>query len=179
MIERLKREGAPADQVASCTQRFLASTVYRGAGTVALYRALPGEMDLVPVESQATRDGKTIVFPRVTAARTLEFASSAHGFSPGPLGLSQPAGPTVPLDEIDLFVVPGLAFDRHGNRLGRGRGYYDVTLDAASQTLRVALLFDFQLVDSVPTLPHDERVDVLVLPDESIDVTPPRPRPGA
>ncbi|HUC07406.1 MAG TPA: 5-formyltetrahydrofolate cyclo-ligase, partial [Solirubrobacterales bacterium] len=66
------------------------------------------------------------------------------------------------LSEIDLFVVPARAVDANGHRLGRGKGYYDATLAAASpKARRVCLVFDQQIVDLVPTEPHDARMDAI------------------
>jgi 5-formyltetrahydrofolate cyclo-ligase len=72
-----------------------------------------------------------------------------------------PSAPVVDPVQIDLVVVPGIAFDRRGNRLGLGRGYYDGFL-AGLSAVKAALLYRRQLVDDVPAGERDERVDVLV-----------------
>ena len=101
-----------------------------------------------------------MAWPRISPAGTaLEFACCAAAeLVPGPTRALEPppSAPSLPVHAIDLAVVPGVAFDARGGRLGRGRGHYDATLpllrpDAA----RVGLAFDAQVVDRVPTEPHD------------------------
>ena len=70
-------------------------------------------------------------------------------------------------ETFDLVLVPGLAFDRTGNRLGAGKGYYDRFL-AGMKAPKIALAFAFQIVEPVPTAPHDQRVDMIVTEDEVI-----------
>lgn len=80
---------------------------------------------------------------------------------PHRFGFEQPAvdAPTIALDEVDVVLVPGLAFDRQGNRLGRGKGYYDELLARLPQgTIRIGVTVDELLVDSLPTEDHDQRV---------------------
>jgi len=82
----------------------------------------------------------------------------------GALGILEPrhdAVRPVHADKIDAWLVPGLAFDKHGNRLGRGRGYFDQLLHGA-RGVKIALAYDFQLVSEVPVEPHDVRLDFIV-----------------
>lgn len=72
--------------------------------------------------------------------------------------------------QIDLAIIPGVAFDRRGNRLGSGKGYYDRLLPALPRlTLKVGLAFNCQLLSQIPVEPHDFPLDVIVTPDEWID----------
>ena len=71
------------------------------------------------------------------------------------------------LDRFDLILVPGLAFDKSGARLGRGRGFYDRFL-AGITGFRVGVCFDWQLVESVPVEAHDIRMDAVVTPSQII-----------
>lgn len=66
------------------------------------------------------------------------------------------------LEAIDLIIVPGVAFDRDGNRLGRGRGFYDRMLKSTPNALKVGLAFDFQMLDRVPTEPFDVKMDFVI-----------------
>lgn len=93
--------------------------------------------------------------------------SSDNELIPGPYGILQPAESDIlelSLDDIDLVIVPGVAFDRKGNRLGRGKGYYDRFLK--DLTLKgipsIGIAFDFQVVDNIPTLSHDLPVTKLI-----------------
>ena len=73
-------------------------------------------------------------------------------------------------EEIDLFLIPGVAFDRSLHRLGRGKGYYDRLLQSAS-TKKIGLCFDFQLFDTVPSDVHDIAMDAILTPSETLSST--------
>ena len=81
-------------------------------------------------------------------------------FAAGALGIEEPTGGPVEASGIDLIVVPALAADERGGRLGRGKGHYDATL-AACQAFSVALIFETQLVPEVPLGEHDRRVSAI------------------
>jgi 5-formyltetrahydrofolate cyclo-ligase len=86
-----------------------------------------------------------------------------------------PAAPAVALADLDLVFVPGVAFDAHGGRLGRGRGHYDATLAALpAGAARVGLAFDLQIVPEVPQEPHDAPLDAVVTESRVLfPLTPP------
>lgn len=164
---RARRLGPEA--TASVVDRFLASDAYRRAGTLALYIAGEGEVDPAAIADRARSDGKRVVYPRIAGPGSpLEFAPGDTGFRPGRFRIPEPAAGAVPLRAIDCFVVPGIAFDRRGSRLGRGAGYYDRTLAQVPGATRAALAFDHQLVARVPIEPQDAALDLIVLAAEVI-----------
>lgn len=123
-------------------------------------------------------DPLKFAFPRVTAGGVEFFRLSAwESLVVGPVGTKEPAPIpelAVEIGEADLILVPGVAFDRTGRRLGRGRGYYDQILSkAAPQCLIVGIAFDWQIVDEVPVEAHDHAVDLMITPQE---VFSPQPR---
>jgi len=79
-------------------------------------------------------------------------------------GLREPkvTMPVLPLDQITAFLIPGIAFDRAGSRIGWGRGYYDATLGAAPGALRIGLAFECQLVDQIEREPHDAALHYII-----------------
>ena len=78
-------------------------------------------------------------------------------------GIGEPTGPEfTALDTIDLIIVPGVAFDRQGNRMGRGRGFYDRLLRSTPSALKIGLAFGFQLMDEIPVEPHDIRMNLVI-----------------
>ena len=147
--------------------RLLREELIFGANTVALYAALPREVQTEALGRMLAAAGKRICFPAVRGdERVLEFREieddTGKGLLLGALGIHEPSGTQVPLACIDFFVLPALAVDLHGRRLGRGRGHYDATLAAAApRALRVALVFDWQVVDEVPVREHDQCVDAV------------------
>ncbi len=78
-------------------------------------------------------------------------------------GIGEPQGPEwTDLDKVDLIIVPGVAFDSHGNRMGRGRGFYDRLLKSTPNAVKVGVAFDFQLLDRIPVEPHDVPMDCVL-----------------
>ena len=130
----------------------------------ALYVAVGSEADPAHLVEAGSALGARILLPRVVGT-TLELAD-ATSTSPGFAGISEPTGPVAELDRVRLIVVAGIAFDRQGNRLGRGGGHYDRLLAALpASTLRVGLCFSSQVVASLPHAEHDEPVDLLATED--------------
>ena len=107
-----------------------------------------------------------LVLPRVSG-HDLEFAEGK--LREGAFGIAEPQGTAVPIAEIDLMIVPALAADMTGNRLGKGRGFYDRVLSNYSGK-RIAVIFDSELIESVPTEPHDQRVEIVVTPLRTVVV---------
>jgi 5-formyltetrahydrofolate cyclo-ligase len=134
--------------------------------TVALYAAKGSEVDVHELAEALASGGHRVVYPRVVDdTRVLAFhAASESELIAGRFGLREPLAhaPLLELEAIDAFVVPGLAFDRTGGRVGWGRGHYDATLAAAPGALRVGAAFECQLVDQVPHDVHDVGLDVVV-----------------
>lgn len=159
--EREAASGAIADEV---IQLFAKLPV---GSAVALYAPKGTEVDTARIDAFARAHGLVVVYPRVDDGhRRLSFhVSTVDALVPGAFALREPvadASTAVPLSEIAAFAIPGLAFDRAGGRIGWGRGYYDITLAAAPQALRIGLAFECQIVDSVPHDPHDVRLHYVV-----------------
>jgi 5-formyltetrahydrofolate cyclo-ligase len=162
--------------------RVAALPAWAAARTVALYAAIGAEVETAELARLAVAAGKRVAWPRLAGAeRAMEFAiASPAGLVPGRASAPEPppGAPVVPPAEIDLALVPGLAFDAAGGRLGRGRGHYDATLagmrpDAA----RVGVAFECQVVERVPSEPHDVSLDAVVT-ESRVRVRPPAGRPG-
>ncbi|AMV73011.1 5-formyltetrahydrofolate cyclo-ligase [Desulfuromonas carbonis] len=153
-------------------QRLLARPEFSAAESVALYSAVAGEVFTDLVFDVARQQGKSVVFPRVCSAG-LEFyrVEGRDMLAPGAFGVLEPAaGAVVPLAAIDLAVIPGVAFDLLGHRLGYGKGYYDRTFCTATERpLLVGFAFDLQVVGQLPREGHDVRLDLLVTETRVID----------
>lgn len=128
---------------------------------VALYAALPDEAPTEELMQALLRRGHPLLLPRSRGGERLEFAGVADParLVAGVFGALEPPPeePAVPLCPDDLVLVPGVAFDRFGARLGRGGGWYDRSLPAEARDL-YGLAFAFQVVDRVPEAPWDRRV---------------------
>jgi 5-formyltetrahydrofolate cyclo-ligase len=148
--------------------RLTAMQEYALAPRVALYVALPNELGTRPLFDAVHHAGKTALLPRAhPERRVLEFMAAAHWeqLQPGRYGVREPpAGTPVRLAAGDLVVVPGLAFDAAGRRLGRGGGWFDRTFPPGARPgpLLVGYAFEQQVVESVPSGPTDRCVDWIV-----------------
>ena len=145
---------------------LLAARLIPGA-LVALYAAKGSEVDTKRLDELLRVRGMTIVYPRVIGdGQLLAFhAITLDDLVPARFGLREPRpeAAEVAVADIAAFVVPGLAFDRAGWRIGWGRGHYDATLAAASPSaLRLGLAYECQLVDQVAREPHDVAVHAIL-----------------
>ncbi|MFA6149169.1 MAG: 5-formyltetrahydrofolate cyclo-ligase [bacterium] len=147
---------------------FLREFPPRAGMSVALYCALAGEVPTERIRRAYLAAGARLYYPRVTGEKTLAFYPhrEGDGWETGPYGICEPptpAGIEPRISGWDIVVVPGLAFDRLGNRLGRGFGYYDRFLgDLPENEPRVGLAYASQLVPEVPVDAWDVRVHALV-----------------
>jgi 5-formyltetrahydrofolate cyclo-ligase len=159
------RAAASARLCAICLSR----AEWRRSQTVLLYAPLPDEVDVWPLVQQALAAGKTVALPRYSvgtqgygAAAICDPETDLH---PGQFGICEPKPhcAELPLNRLDLVLVSGIAFDPHGRRLGRGKGYYDRLL-AEVRGVKCGVAFDEQIVPEVPVGPHDAPLNCIVTP---------------
>jgi 5-formyltetrahydrofolate cyclo-ligase len=133
---------------------------FQKAKGIGAFASTPGEINTYPILEGVLGLGKKLYLPRVAADKSHFDYYPVHDFkklSVGPFGILEPSG-NQPADweEIDLVLVPGLAFDIQGHRLGFGKGFYDRALPRLKKTaLAVGLAYSFQIVEQLPTEPHD------------------------
>lgn len=171
---RAKREQLTPDFVERAAHAALVnlqSTLeWQRAERVALFAAFAGEIPTYPVFLEARRAGKRVSFPRMETASDgsspLSFVEIENwdDLHVGRWGVLEPSTQlrAHELDPSTLVLVPGLAFDRQGHRLGMGKGYYDRTLAALALPLRFGFAFEFQLVAEVPSDSMDQKVVAIV-----------------
>jgi 5-formyltetrahydrofolate cyclo-ligase len=145
----------------------LASLGGGGPKMLAGYVAARGEIDPAPALTAAAAGGASVALPRVaTEAPRLRFHRADAGpLAPGRFGLREPAAtaPEIPLDELEVVIVPGLAFDAAGRRLGFGGGYYDSVFGASgTRPALIGVCYDFQIVPRCPAGDGDVPVDLVV-----------------
>jgi len=137
-----------------------------GPRTIAGYVAAKGEIDPAPALATAAAAGAVVALPRVDSAgpRLRFHRADAGPLVPGAFGLLEPAAtaPEVPIDALDVIIVPGLAFYSEGRRVGFGGGFYDRTFGARGGATLVGFTYDFQVVPRCPAGDGDVPVDVVV-----------------
>lgn len=137
--------------------------------TVLLYAALPDEVPTHGLITTLCRLGWHVVLPCVAGPAELDLKlcrSIEDLVESGPYHIPEPRGPIfTDLAALDFALIPGMAFDRQGHRLGRGKGYYDRLLANPffDSIPKVGLCYDFQLLSQVPAAPHDRPVDGLIV----------------
>ncbi|MEW6323894.1 MAG: 5-formyltetrahydrofolate cyclo-ligase [Nitrospirota bacterium] len=151
-------------------RRILAHPVFVSARRIHCYLALPVEAATEPVVRAALAQGKEVAVPVVEAEPScLRFAAITdydRDLAPGYRGILEPRFERrrfIGADQIDLFLIPGVAFDAGGYRLGRGLGYYDRCLAGlAPRQMVCALAYELQVLDRLPVEAHDVQVDLIM-----------------
>ena len=143
---------------AAVVNTLLTDGHWQHARTVLLYHSLPDEVATHDLIRQALAEGKNVLLP-VVVGDDLELRTytADEALVTGAFNILEPTGPVFTAYEtIDLAIIPGVAFTADGRRLGRGRGYYDRLLARLHpSTFLIGLCWPFQLVDDLPTEPHD------------------------
>lgn len=164
----------PASRIAlsnQLTKHLLNSTLYQSSATTILaYAALPTEISLDPFITTALANGKRICIPQIDWAsksmRPAQINNLDTDLETGRYAVRTPHNgcPVVDTKKIDLILIPGLAFDTQGRRLGRGAGFYDRMIDSlpSPRPLLVGVCFANQIVETVPTEPHDHPMDRVI-----------------
>lgn len=140
-----------------------AHPAFKEANTILLYHSLPDEVNTHSfIKKWSTK--KQILLP-VVVGNELEIRlyNPSEQLATGAFNILEPTGPTFNhYDEIDLIVVPGVAFSRQGHRLGRGKGYYDRLLPRIPHAFRIGICFPFQLIEEIPSEPFDMPMHTII-----------------
>ena len=137
-----------------------ATPEYAGASSVMAFVGCKGEPDTDPLFARLAADGKRLLLPRIEDGKIVVCDGSGP-MAISSFGISEPTGPAVPSSEVGFVIVPGLAFTAEGVRLGYGAGFYDRFLPQLSVP-NAGVCFTEQLVDELPTEPHDVLVQQVI-----------------
>ena len=143
--------------------------VWKNAGLVFFYAPIPEEIDIWPLLGDALAGGKTVALPRFdpTTQRYVacQIQDVAKDLNHGQFGIREAGAHciAVPPNRLDLVLVPGVAFDLQGRRLGRGKGFYDQMLASVRGTT-CGVAFDEQIVEAIPVEPHDVHLNCILTP---------------
>lgn len=149
--------------------------MWQQAGSVLLFAPMPVEPNIWPLLAEVLGAGKTVGLPRFdvvtqnySAARVQDLRKD---IVTGHFGIREPAAgcAEIPLSHLDLLLVPGVAFDWHGHRLGHGKGYYDRLL-AGVRGVKCGIAFDGQMANEIPTGPSDVRMDFILTPTRGEEI---------
>lgn len=165
---RLRKNQHTSEELAEKSRqaiaRLIANPTFQAAKTVMLYHSLPDEVNTHLLIEQVRLE-KTIILPTVVGNDIIPVALTPETpFSCGSFNIQEPQSNAY-TGAIDLIVVPGVAFDAQGNRLGRGRGYYDRFLKNYPNVETIGLCFNFQLVERVPVEEFDRVLSEVITND--------------
>ena len=147
--------------------RLEQTTLFQAASCVALYHAIEGEVQTAAFIEKWFRE-KQILLPLITGdnLRMLLYEGK-DSLCPGPFGIWEPKASCreIRAQDIDVIVVPGVAFDPERNRMGRGKGFYDRLL-ATTHAAKIGICFGFQLLPHIPVEPFDQKMDLVITENE-------------
>ena len=145
----------------------------QSAHTILFFAPLPDELDVWPLLEKLLPAKKICALPAFDDTTQFYSARRVENLETdiftGKFGVSEPSAECeeIPLDRFDLVLVPGMAFDARGNRLGRGRGFYDRILAKASG-IKCGVAYDFQLLEKIPVEAHDSPVNFIFTPSRCV-----------
>lgn len=139
----------------------------QSAHKLLLYYSLPDEVNTHAFIDELVDMGKEVYLPEVIneSEMLIRKYTGKHDLKEGCFHIMEPIGEILPIEryqEIEVGIIPGMAFDKKGNRLGRGKGYYDRTLTQMPHIYKIGICFDFQKVEDIPTEKTDIKMDAIV-----------------
>lgn len=166
-LKTLSAERRATDSALACS-RLERQGVWKEAASILFYAPLPQEPDIWRLVGDSLAAGKVVALPRYDAAAGKYVACRIQDLddvSHGHFRIREPGAHCEHLDlnRLDLVLVPGVAFDQHGRRLGRGKGFYDRLL-ALVRGATCGVAFDEQIVAEIPVEPHDVHVNCILTP---------------
>lgn len=172
------RDGLDADIRADYDRkifnRLIDSSLYHDAGVIFTYVSFNSEVDTRKLIEHSLKCGKKICVPRInrdSKAMEVYYISAMEDLAPGYFGILEPneGCARAKSRDMDLVIMPGLAFDRRGNRIGYGRGFYDRYLLAEGVSAKkIALAYHFQVMDRILSWDYDVRVDGIITDEKTI-----------
>ena len=157
----------------AAAELFILTDLFKNAENIMLYMPLKNETDTSYIIQKAYQYGKKVILP-VTDKESGNispcYADINTTFIKGAFSVDEPTGDNVAeISEIDVILVPGIAFDTYGNRIGFGKGCYDRLLNK-TDAIKVGFCYDWQFIKSIPADKHDVRMDYIITEKEIIRI---------
>lgn len=155
-------------------KKLISTKAYKESKNIFIYLGFGSEINTIKYIEDFLRDGKKIIVPYTNTKNKVMYGieiNTLEGLKKNRFGILEPTDISVIFnkDDIDLIIVPGVAFDKEGNRIGYGGGYYDKFLNELKKDIpTIALAYDFQVFESIPTEVHDIKVDMVITEIKSI-----------
>lgn len=167
---RQQKASYTSEQLDAMSEAVCSSIVHGGqwsvTATILLYYPLPDEVDVRPLIRMAYQAGHKVLLPVVVGDELeLRVYQGEDSLRVGAYNIMEPIGPLFPRElygQVQTALVPGMAFDATGHRLGRGKGYYDRLLPQLPQTYKIGVCYPFQFLASIPSEEHDVSMNEVV-----------------
>lgn len=164
-MKALRRNISPEEMAQSAkliTEEIIKTEAYANAKTVCLYLSAYKEVDTSALLARCKQDNKTVLLPVTAADGTITLYKDNGKYKKGNFSITEPdSKETADAKTADLFIIPALAFDKSGNRLGFGMGCYDRLLKEA-KGYKIGIGYAFQLVENLPNDAHDIKMDMVI-----------------
>lgn len=152
-------------------RKLLVTRIFQKSKNILFYMPIQNEVDTKPLIELVLKKDKNVMVPRVEDEKTMEAykISSLGDLIVGKFGIleAKKSCEKFQKKDIDLVVIPGIAFDESGHRIGFGQGYYDTFLKGI-RARKIALAYDFQIVENIPREEHDITMDLIITPTRAI-----------
>lgn len=150
-------------------KKLLELKKYKEAKKIMSFMNFGSELEIELFNKRVIFDGKELYLPKVEKDGTLSVVRYSGDFSIGAFGIREPLGGRYQGD-LDLIITPGLVFDRVGNRIGYGKGYYDKLFSKYNRVLKIAPIFEIQLFDKIPCEEHDIKIDMIITKNDILKI---------
>ena len=169
-VLKIRESYKPTDEeINQLKEKFLNLIDRYNFKNILLYYPHKNEINTIPIIKELLKRGKTVLLPKVEKDSILPILiSDISDLNIGFAGIKEPEGKPFPKNRIDVVVVPAVAYDRRGYRLGYGKGFYDRFLQDFTN-LKVGLAYNFQVLKDIPYEEHDIPVDIIITPEEVIE----------
>lgn len=164
----MKVEERKLESVAVC-KKIIELEEYKQAKKIMSFMNFGSELEIEIFNQRVLADKKELYLPRVERDGSLSVIKYSGNFSIGAFGIREPLGEGYQGD-LDLIITPGLVFDRFGNRIGYGKGYYDRLFSKYSDIVKVAPIFEIQLFDKIPHEEHDIKIDMIITKNDVLRI---------
>jgi 5-formyltetrahydrofolate cyclo-ligase len=173
-LKNLSLQKRKSDSERLCAQ-LKEQIFFQQAKAILFFAPLPEELDLWPLLKDALAEGKVVALPCFDSDNQMYLPRRVKDIHveilSGKFGIREPSASciAIPLDDLDLILVPGVAFNLSGHRLGRGKGFYDRLLQNFSGE-KIGIAFDEQIVAEIPAEKTDVRMDLILTPTRRVEI---------
>jgi 5-formyltetrahydrofolate cyclo-ligase len=158
------------------SDRFISTNEYKNSKSIGAYYPTGSEVKTFDIIKHSIERNKEVGLPRVIDSTKIEFFKIMEEsfekikFTKGKYGIFENSTSTTNMEKMDLLIIPGIAFDLQGNRLGYGKGYYDRFLSLRKVKYIIALAYETQLVNEIPNNEHDIPVEIIITEKRIINI---------